>query len=131
MRPLYMMFAAVTILIAGCSTNSASKYKTRPFFLPEQDLATHGRKSGFDRLIETDPGSTDYIVASDYQEQPPRRIAVLPFVDHGNGEYIVDKYRSAFTRARENLIVRLGLMPIGCDAPSAAKLADASSRSSH
>jgi hypothetical protein len=57
MRPLYIMFAAVTILIAGCSTNSASKYQTRPFFLSEEDLATHGRKSGFDRLIENRSGS--------------------------------------------------------------------------
>ena len=31
------------------------------------------------------------MVAMDYQEQPPLRIAVLPFVDHGNGEYMVDK----------------------------------------
>jgi hypothetical protein len=103
MRPLYIMFAAVTILSAGCSTNSASKYQTRPFFLSEQDLATHGRKTGFDRLIETDPGLTDYVVATDYQEQPPRRIAVLPFVDHGNGEYIVDKIPLSFHKSEREL----------------------------
>jgi len=97
------MFAAVMILIAGCSTNSASEYQTRPFFLPEEDLATHGRKSGFDRLIETDPGLTDYAVAADYQEHPPHRIAVLPFVDHGNGEYIVDKIPLSFHKSEREL----------------------------
>lgn len=103
MRPLDLMLAVLTILIAGCSTNSASRYQTRAFFLSEEDLATHGRKSGFDRLIETDPGLTDYVVATDFQEQPPRRIAVLPFVDHGNGEYVVDKIPLSFHKSEREL----------------------------
>jgi hypothetical protein len=87
MRPFVLVFASAMVVIAGCSTtNTAPQYQTRPFFLSEEDTATHGRKSWFDRIIETDPGVTDYVVAADYQEQPPRRIAVLPFVDHGNGE---------------------------------------------
>ena len=60
-------------------------------------------RAGSNRLIETDPGSTDYVVASDYQEQPPRRIAVLPFVDHGNGEYIVDKIPLSFYKSEREL----------------------------
>ena len=40
-----------------------------------------------DRIIETDPGVTDEVIAADYQEQPPKRIAVLPFVDHGSRTY--------------------------------------------
>ena len=93
MRPFYLVFAAITIIISGCSANSALQYQTRPFFLAEaeEDTATHGRKSGFDRLVETDPGLTGYVVAANYQQQPPRRIAVLPFVDYGDGEYTVDK----------------------------------------
>ena len=87
---LYLVFAALIIAISGCSTNSP-QYQTRPFFLAEEDTATHGRKSWFDRIIETDPGVTDFVVATDYQEHPSRRIAVLPFVDHGTGEYTVDK----------------------------------------
>src|SRR5438552_7365769 len=79
---------ALTVLFAGCV---ASEYGSRPFFQSDQDLETHGRKSGLDRLIENDPGGANYTVASDYQQNPPHRIAVLPFVDRGNGEYVIDK----------------------------------------
>jgi hypothetical protein len=100
---LYLVAAVVAIAIAGCSTSTTPQYQTRPFFLSEEDTATHGRKSWFDRMIETDPGATDYAVATDYQEQPPRRIAVLPFVDHGNGEYTVDKISLSFRKSDEEL----------------------------
>lgn len=102
MRPRYFVLAALMIAISGCST-TAPNYQTRPFFLSEEDTATHGRKSWFDRIIETDPGISDYVVATDYQEQPPRRIAVLPFVDHGNGDYMVDKISLSFRKSQEQL----------------------------
>ena len=102
MRWLYLVFAGLMLLITGCFT-AEPQYQTRPFFLAEEDTATHGRKSIFDRVIETDPGLTDYVLASDYQEDPPRRIAVLPFVDHGNGEYSVDKIDLSFRKSEEEL----------------------------
>ena len=103
MRRLYGLFGVVMLLlVAGCARTSEN-YQTRPFFLLEQDTATHGRKSWFDRLIETDPGTTDYHVAADYQERPPRQIAVLPFVDHGNGEYKLDKISLSFRNNAEDL----------------------------
>lgn len=102
MRPFYLAFAAVMIVISGCST-TAPQYQTRPFFLAEDDTATHGRKSIFDRVIETDPGLTDYLLATDYPEDPPRRIAVLPFVDHGNGDYMVDKISLSFRKSEQEL----------------------------
>lgn len=79
---------AFAALLAGCAS---PQYRARPFFLPEQGLETHGRKTWFDRLVETDPGWADSEVAPDYQANPPRRIAVLPFSDQGNGEYLVNK----------------------------------------
>jgi len=102
MRLPYLVSAALMIVISGCSA-SAPQYQTRPFFLAEEDTATHGRKSIFDRLIETDPGVTDFVLAADYQEDPPRRIAVLPFVDHGNGEYTVDKIPLSYRKSDEEL----------------------------
>ncbi len=102
MRPLHLALAAVMIVISGCSA-TAPQYQTRPFFLGEEDTATHGRKSWFDRMIETDPGVTDEVVAADYQEQPPRRIAVLPFVDHGTGDYMVDKLSFSFHKSPQEL----------------------------
>ncbi|HJU10441.1 MAG TPA: GNA1162 family protein [Candidatus Binataceae bacterium] len=77
-------------LLAGCSA-AASNYDTRPFFLPEQDAARHGRKTWFDHLVEFDPGRAKLKIAPDYDARPPERIAVLPFVDHGNAQYRVDK----------------------------------------
>ena len=94
--------AAAMIVMWGCS-NTTSQYQTRPFFLSEEDTATHGRKSWFDRLIEIDPGSTDYHIAADYQQRPPKRIAVLPFVDHNNGAYVVDKVSLSFRTSEEEL----------------------------
>jgi hypothetical protein len=77
------------LFLAACSSTT-DHYPNRHFFLFEEDIASHGRKSLFDRIVETDPGSTGQTIAADYQQNPPFRIAVLPFVDHGTGEYLVD-----------------------------------------
>jgi hypothetical protein len=77
-------------LIAGCATTDGN-YDKRPFFLPEQSVAQHGRKTWFDHLVEFDPGKANLQIAANYQANPPERIAVLPFVDHGNAQYRVDK----------------------------------------
>ncbi len=65
---------------------------------------THGRKAWYDRVIELDPGGAEFTVAADYQEAPPKTIAVLPFTDLGAGDYVVDKVplltRSDEERAR-------------------------------
>ena len=90
-------------LLAGCSTAS-TQYKSRPFFLSEEEVATHGRKAWYDRIVELDPGRAEFTVAADYQQAPPKKIAVLPFTDLGQGEYVVDKLpllpRSDQERAR-------------------------------
>jgi Putative bacterial lipoprotein (DUF799) len=93
----------VLLLLAGCSTAS-TKYRTRPFFLPEEEAATHGRKAWYDRIIEVDPGSAKFTVADEYEQAPPKKIAVLPFTDLGDGSFVVDKIpilpRSDRERAR-------------------------------
>ncbi len=42
------------------------------------------------------------MIAGDYQERPPRKIAVLPFIDKGTGSYLVDKI-PVKTRDKEEL----------------------------
>jgi hypothetical protein len=76
------------VLLTGCASTQP---QSRPFFQPEQEVATHGRKAWYDRVLEADPGFGSVMVAGDYQERPPRKIAVLPFADHGNGDYLLDK----------------------------------------
>ncbi len=87
MRLLHLIVIPLTLL-AGCAS---APLETRPFFQAEQELETHGRKTWLDLLIETDPGGVTYQVADDYETNPPRTIAVLPFADQGNGEYLVNK----------------------------------------
>jgi hypothetical protein len=72
----------------GCAS---TPHQSRPFFLTEEEVDTHGRKTWFDRLIEADPGSASFVIAEDYQERPPRRIAVLPFGNNGEGDYLINK----------------------------------------
>ncbi len=78
------------MLAAGCSGAAGNNYQSRPFFLPEKDVMTHGRKTWFDNLLETDPGHARYVVSSGYQTHPPHRIAVLPFCNRVSGNYILD-----------------------------------------
>jgi hypothetical protein len=98
-----LVVVTVLLLLAGCSTAS-TKYRTRPFFLPEEEAATHGRKAWYDRIVEVDPGSANFTVAADYETAPPKTIAVLPFTDLGDGSFVVDKIpilpRSDQERAR-------------------------------
>jgi hypothetical protein len=93
----------VLLLLAGCS-NTSTQYRTRPFFLPEEEATTHGRKAWYDRIVEVDPGSAKFTVAADYEQAPPKMIAVLPFTDLGDGSFVVDKIpilpRSNQERAR-------------------------------
>ena len=94
-------FMSVTLLlltVSGCAT-----MRTQPhaFFLPEQDRETHGRKTWFDRLVELDPGHITVTVAADYAQNPPRRIAVLPFVDQGSAQFVVNKIPLSFRDAEE------------------------------
>jgi hypothetical protein len=96
-------FIAVVFLLAGCS-RASTQYKSRPFFLTEEDVTTHGRKAWYDRIIEVDPGSVQFAIASDYQQTSPKKIAVLPFTELGEGEFVVGKLpllpRSDEERAR-------------------------------
>src|SRR4030095_8907566 len=78
-------------LLGGCASTQHQQPQARPFCLTEEEVATHGRKTWFDRLYETDPGGVACESAGDYQERPPRKIAVLPFVDEGTGSYLVNK----------------------------------------
>ena len=84
---LYIFFM-LPVLLAGCAN---TQHQPRPFFLAEEELETHGRKTWFDRLFEADPGGASFVIAGDYQERPPRKIAVLPFVDEGTGSYLINK----------------------------------------
>src|SRR5262249_789273 len=93
-----VLLVMTALTCAGCATVQDEK---TPFFLPEQGLETHGRKTWFDRLVELDPGKIQFQVAADYAQDPPRRIAVLPFVDHNGANFVVDKIPLTFRNEKE------------------------------
>jgi len=97
------MLSAFLAGLAGCSSVSHRTEERRPFFQPEYELTTHGRKTQFDRIVELDPAGLHVKVASDYQSNAPLRVAVLPFTDRGSANFVVDKipltYRDQQQRA--------------------------------
>jgi hypothetical protein len=102
---LYRLFLSAALVgFAGCSNVSERTVESRPFFQPEYGLTSHGRKTLFDRVVELDPGGLNVKVASDYQNNAPLRIAVLPFADRGSANFVVDKipltFRNQEQRAR-------------------------------
>jgi hypothetical protein len=91
-----LILSAVLASLAGCATVSQHTEERRPFFQPEYNLESHGRKTLFDRVVELDPGGLHVKVAPDYQQNAPLRIAVLPFTDRGSANFVVDKIPLTF-----------------------------------
>ena len=93
-----MCIVGVVFFIGGCTSIRSQPH---PFFLAEQDRESHGRKTWFDHVVEVDPGGIKIQVAEDYAQNPPRRIAVLPFVDQGSAQFVVNKIPLTFRDADE------------------------------
>lgn len=91
-----LILSAALTGFAGCSSVSQRAEERRPFFQPEYQLTSHGRKTLFDRIVELDPGGLHVKFASDYQSNAPLRIAVLPFTDRGSANFVVDKIPLTF-----------------------------------
>lgn len=133
---IYPLMLPIVLALAGCSSVSQTTAERRPFFQPEYEFGSHGRKTLFDRVVELDPGGLDVKVAANYQSDAPLRVAVLPFTDRGSANFVVDKIpltsrnqqdraRWAWTdaqRLRRSLVGYLSgrefyvLNPIGIDA---------------
>ena len=69
------------------------------FFSLSRVLSFTARKTWLDHLVEVDPGRVPVKLAGDYADNPPEHIAVLPFVDHSNAQFRVNKI--ALTRRNE------------------------------
>jgi hypothetical protein len=75
--------------------------ENRRFFLPEKKVEEHGRKTWLDHILEIDPSAMKVQVAANYQEAPPARIAVLPFIDRGSANFVVNKIPIGLRNAQE------------------------------
>jgi hypothetical protein len=85
--------------------------------LTEEDAATHGRKAWYDRIVELDPGGADFTVADDYQQTPPKKIAVLPFTDLGLANSLSTRFRCLLAAIR-SAPAGDGATPTTCAGPS-------------
>ncbi|HLI80799.1 MAG TPA: GNA1162 family protein, partial [Candidatus Binataceae bacterium] len=86
--------------LIGCAPNQ-NAVETRPFYQKELATDTHGKKTLFDRIVETDPGGLNVTMADDYEEHAPATIAVLPFTDKGSAQYVVNKIPLSFRNKKE------------------------------
>ena len=73
--------------------SAAEGSEDQRLFLPEEGADSHGRKRWYDYAMDPDPGSCDVHVSPDFAEAAPSRIAVLPFVDQGTGNYVLNEIR--------------------------------------
>jgi hypothetical protein len=94
----YSLVLITFLTLTGCAVNQP---EDRPFFQKEYATETHGRKTFFDRLVETDPGGFHVNVAPEYETNPPERIAVLPFGDLGSANLVIDKIRLTHRNQQE------------------------------
>jgi hypothetical protein len=99
-----LILPAALASFTACSSISQRAEERRPFFQPEYDLTSHGRKTLFDRVVELDPGGLHVKVASDYQSNAPLKIAVLPFTDRGSANFVVDKIPLTFRDQQQRAI---------------------------
>jgi len=86
-----LALVALGLCLTATACASQAALTDRTFFRNEYEVDTHGRKTLFDHLVETDPGSIKTHVATEYESVAPARIAVLPFVDTGSAQFVVDK----------------------------------------
>jgi hypothetical protein len=98
------VFAIMLPVLAGCANVTESSAEQRPFFQPEYQTVSHGRKTLFDRVVELDPGGLDVSVAPDYQKNAPLKLAVLPFADQGSANFVVDKIPLTFRDRQDRVI---------------------------
>ncbi len=91
MRVCIVAIIAISFLVTGCSSNNRKTTGEEPFFLQENELAEHGKKTTIDRLYQLDPGSKKFEVSDKFKTIHPRKIAVLPFDNLVGGNYVLNR----------------------------------------
>ena len=80
----------ILLLITGCSSSKRKTMGNEPFFLQENKIVEHGKKTAIDRIYELDPGDLEFTVSEKFKLNPPCKIAVLPFNNLAGGNYILN-----------------------------------------
>lgn len=91
MKVCIVALIAVSFLVTGCSSHRRKTTGDEPFFLHENELAEHGKKTTIDRIYQLDPGDKEFEISDKFTANPPRKIAVLPFENLVGGNYVLNK----------------------------------------
>ncbi|VVM05406.1 hypothetical protein MAMC_00548 [Methylacidimicrobium cyclopophantes] len=86
-------FFAFGLILVALPCLAADGWEDQRLFLPEEGTDTHGRKRWYDYALDPDPGFCTVRISPDFAESAPSRIAVLPFLDQGTGNYVLNEIR--------------------------------------
>lgn len=91
-EPLGFPFSvALGFLLLVILPVAAENTDDQRLFLTEKAADSHGRKRWYDYVMDPDPGSCRVRISPSFSDPAPSRIAVLPFLDEGSGNYVLDE----------------------------------------
>jgi hypothetical protein len=80
-------------LILGCANNQYRDLSSRnndPFYQEEKDSGYSGQKKLLDRLYQLDPGQRFLEHSSSFLQNPPKKLAILPFENLQGGDFKIN-----------------------------------------
>lgn len=83
--PVFLLLS----LSPGCATHNhdLAWQSDDPFYQQERESETYGVRSPLEKALQLDPGDVDIECSPTFMEDPPRRIAILPFENLEGGNF--------------------------------------------
>jgi len=91
MFSVFIVLLFFSLLVTGCSSSNRRTTGNEQFFLDEEGVSEHGKKTTIDRLYQIDPGDKEFEISDTFYSNPPKRVAVLPFDNLVGGNYILNE----------------------------------------
>ncbi|MDR4496834.1 MAG: hypothetical protein MRK02_02745 [Candidatus Scalindua sp.] len=88
---VFIVLLVFSLLVAGCSSSNRRTTGNEQFFLDEEGVSEHGKKTTIDRLYQIDPGDKEFEISDTFYTNPPKRVAILPFDNLVGGNYILNE----------------------------------------
>ena len=84
----FVLFLSL-FLVAGCAMQSHDLVwkSDDPFYRSEQEDGTFGQKTALDRAAQLDPATGNVQYSQSFLDDPPRKIAILPFENLEGGNF--------------------------------------------
>lgn len=86
---LPFLFPLILFFFAGCATQNHDLVSGNddPFYKQEEENGTYGKKTSLDRTLQLDPKQGNLRYSPSLFEDPPKKIAVLPFENLEGGNF--------------------------------------------